>query len=135
MPSKLKKIRNCSKSYFKQQRKNSNYLTNSKAIDTQIQKAVRKISANELKLQDITFKNLFSYDSKEIKLKLAKRLKQIKEIWPAHPNIKLPSKFVNFIFEVKQWLESGIRGIETLKENEFFKYFKLTEAGDIFKGN
>ena len=96
---------------------------------------MRKIYVNELKLQDVTFKNLFSYDSKEIKLKLAKKLAQIKEIGPAHPNIILPSKFVNFIFEVKQWLESGIRGIETLKEKEFFKYFKLTESGDIFKGN
>ena len=103
-------------------------------IDKELNNVVRKIPDTELKLQDVTFKNLFAYPQDVIRAKLAKRMKELKMINPAHENIKLPPRFKTFILDVAQNLRDAISSVEDITAQTLLATFQLTESGDIFKG-
>ena len=62
------------------------------------------------------------------------RLNGLKKIKPARENIELPTKFRSFLFDAIRWIETALESKEEINEADFFKEFKLSESGDIFKG-
>ena len=84
--------------------------------------------------KEITFNDLFWNSLDSMKSKLKVRLNGLKKIKPANESIELPTKFRTFLFDAIRWIESAIEAKEDINENEFFKEFKLSESGDIFKG-
>ena len=84
--------------------------------------------------KEISYTNLLSESINVLKSKLKARLEGLKKIKPAHSNIELPSKFRVFLFDVTRWIETALLSTEDISDQEFFKEFKLSESGDIFKG-
>lgn len=105
------------------------------SIDQELKNMVRHFSRAEMKLQSNMFKNLFSNPQEEIKRKLKLRLSDIRNIKPANNSINLPARLKSFLFEATQWLSGAANSTDDLNELDFFKDIKLSESGDIFKGD
>ena len=103
-------------------------------LDIKINKLVRSINSKSQDCQGTDMKNLFLSPVDIVKSKLEKRLKALECLSPINKHIKLSSNQSSFMRELKLWLEKAINTDFIIFDTEFINEFKLTESGDIYKG-
>lgn len=90
-------------------------------------------------------KNLFQHPASMVKTKLKKRLAALKSLSSLNNNAQVSANQKTFMKECSNWLEKIITNygklkqyltfsLLDLKDKSLFNEFRLTESGDIFKG-
>ena len=107
---------------------------NKEFLDVTIGKLTKSYDFKPKDLNGIKMKNLFVKPLEIMKSKLERRLESLSSLNPANKYIKLSANQNSFIKDCKRWLEKAIHTDIIVADESFTKEFKLTESGDIYKG-
>ena len=66
--------------------------------------------------------------------KFEERLEDLRDLVPENKQIKLSTNQKSFILECGKWLQKAIENPGCFNDEAFIKQFKITESGDIYKG-
>ena len=103
-------------------------------LDIRIGKLVRLDNSKSQDFHESSMKNLFMNPIDIVKSRLEKRLKKLDRLSPLNKFIKLSSNQCSFMRELKRWLEKAINTDFIIFDEGFVNEYKLTESGDIYKG-
>ena len=103
-------------------------------LDVTIGKLTKSYDFKAKDINGTKMENLFINSLDTLKSKLTKRLDALNVLVPGNKFIKLSGNQTSFLKECKRWLEKAISSDAIISDDSFINEFKLTESGDIYRG-